>query len=1476
MFSFSVTVTDGTFTVFSDNVVVTIIAAAPAAPASTDASLSALSLSTGDFNESFVTTTLAYTADVAATVTRATVTATATDDVNAMVAIGGTAADDATPLTVTNETEVSGLTAGDNTITITVTAEDTTAIQTYTITLTRAASTDASLSALSLSTGDFNEAFATDTLGYTASVASDIISATITATATDGNADVAITGADTDGTALTVSNSGMVAGLTVGANIITVTVTAEDGTTREYTITVTRTSPDDFVTTWRTSGDNESITIPTTGTGYNYTVDWGDGTAMSIGVTTDAIHTYATQGNYEVRISGTFPRIYFNDAGDKDKIIAINQWGNQAWTSMERAFLGASNLTGQATDSPDLSIVTNMLGMFFNAAAFNQDIGNWNVSSVNDMSVMFAGASAFNQDINDWDVGSVTTMSQMFDGATAFNRNIGGWDVGSVTIMSQMFNGATAFNQDIGNWNVEKVTNMLGMFFNASAFDQDISGWNVSNVTDMSSMFDSASAFNRNIGGWDVSSVTTMSHMFNGATAFNQNIGGWDVGSVTTMSNMFNGVTLSTDNYDALLLGWSTIETGESALQNGVIFHGGNSMYCAGTAARDILTGAPNNWTITSTSDGGQAPGCSSDATLSDLSLSPGTGTLTVTFDSATTDYTAVVAADATSTTVTPIAEADTVATITVNGVAVSSGVSTMIPVDPASGEIDVTIVVTAQDGTLGNYTITTEEDTTPSFETMIPVQIYALNGDLNTILPAAVGGNGTVMYTIVTAASPTAPGPPDWLNLDSVTRVVTGTPTGELATTAFLYVATDGNGDQDSTELSLVVEMGDRMPDFGGVTAPAPYFAAVGRPFTFSLPAVATEGNGTAAYTITPPAVTTGYSFDPFTREFTGTPGDVLSATDFSYVAQDADGDTAELGGFQFEVFGQFDVSTAGDRIFTAGKLITFALPAIDSGGTGDTRYTVQGLPSGLSFDTGALEVSGTPDVADVYQVTYSINAAQLSGVPNTDELIIPVAQSFTITIETDTMPSFGTASIPEQIYSADRTIAVLFLPVAEGGNRVVYSITGALTPPPDWLMFDADERTITGVPEEMPDPIGLIYTATDSEMQTASIIFTIAVEANVTPDFGSNTVPNLTFFVGLDSPVTLTEAASQGNGATSYSLTPALPAALTYDADMRVIRGFPDSPQSATLFTYTATDRDGDAVDLTFSVTVYPQIVIPPIGVRNISVGRQITIALPTALGGSGGYSYAVSALPDGLSFDSSPSTPQILGTATTTEVTTLTYTVRDTIPPEEASLIFTIAVETDTVPSFDVTIADQTYVLGVPVPVGTILSEAVSGNGDIVYAIEAASGGDAPPGGLSFDPLNRTISGTPAAAMSETRYVYRATDRDGDDDTTEFSITVIPPMLAAPTLNDSSNSGDNDDSITNQTDLTFNGSDALSDAVITVTATSSSGLSFESAVLILWIHPETTRWSWAYRRVYGTLSRSKRWRGYPLHLQRRILWK
>ncbi len=301
-----------------------------------------------------------------------------------------------------------------------------------------------------------------------------------------------------------------------------------------------------FITTWKTdntgtSNDNQ-ITIPTEGSGYDYIVDWGDGIIDSA-VVGDITHTYSSIDTFTVSITGDFPRIYFNDSGDEQKILSVEQWGTNSWQSMAYAFMGASNLVINATDNPNLSSVSDMSWMFYDAISFNQDIGDWDVSNVTNMFRMFYGAISFNQDIGDWDVSNVINMSGLFKDATSFNQDIGDWDVSNVTNMLAMLAFTTSFNQDIGDWNVSNVTNMFGLFSSATSFNQDIGDWDVSNVTTTKSMFNDATSFNQDIGDWDVDSVRNMVAMFHHAISFNQDIGDWDVSNVTDMQMLFDLAT---------------------------------------------------------------------------------------------------------------------------------------------------------------------------------------------------------------------------------------------------------------------------------------------------------------------------------------------------------------------------------------------------------------------------------------------------------------------------------------------------------------------------------------------------------------------------------------------------------------------------------------------------------------------------------------------------------------------------------------------------------------------------------------------------------------------------------------------------------------------------------------------------------------------------------------------------------------------
>ena len=137
-------------------------------------------------------------------------------------------------------------------------------------------------------------------------------------------------------------------------------------------------------------------------------------------------------------------RFFFNNAGDRQRIVDIEQWGAAPWTSMENAFFGCNNLNISATDIPILTSVSNMAQMFRSCTSLNgpTNIGQWNVSGVSDMQGMFRAATSFNQDVSTWNVSSVLNMFALFRTASAFNQNLGSWTLSNAVNMSAMLEGA--------------------------------------------------------------------------------------------------------------------------------------------------------------------------------------------------------------------------------------------------------------------------------------------------------------------------------------------------------------------------------------------------------------------------------------------------------------------------------------------------------------------------------------------------------------------------------------------------------------------------------------------------------------------------------------------------------------------------------------------------------------------------------------------------------------------------------------------------------------------------------------------------------------------------------------------------------------------------------------------------------------------------------------------------------------------------
>lgn len=330
-----------------------------------------------------------------------------------------------------------------------------------------------------------------------------------------------------------------------------------------FLIIFTSLAQNPFITTWKTNTqylpNSTTITIPTTGTGYNYEVDWNDdGIYDQTGITGDVTHDFGAIGTYKIRIRGAFPRIYFGYSPDSHKILEINQWGDIAWQSMERAFATCINLTLQANDTPNLSEVSSMAYMFFYCLQFNQNINNWNIENVVDLSGMFALASLFNQPLNNWNTQNATTMKSMFSEATSFNQPIGNWNIQNVTNLSYMFSSAISFNQPLNNWDIQNVTDLSAMFAGAKLFNQPLNNWNTQQVVNMSRMFFGAHLFNMPIGIWNTTNVQNMSKMFSSdiytVPKFNQSLNNWNTQSVTNMASMFENANLFNQPLD----NWNT------------------------------------------------------------------------------------------------------------------------------------------------------------------------------------------------------------------------------------------------------------------------------------------------------------------------------------------------------------------------------------------------------------------------------------------------------------------------------------------------------------------------------------------------------------------------------------------------------------------------------------------------------------------------------------------------------------------------------------------------------------------------------------------------------------------------------------------------------------------------------------------------------------------------------------------------------
>ena len=150
-------------------------------------------------------------------------------------------------------------------------------------------------------------------------------------------------------------------------------------------------------------GALDTFTIPTTGDeSYVYNISTSDG-YIATGITGDHTITFPTgAGIHEVTINGIFPRMYFNNTGDKLKITKVNSWGDVSYsTNQNNAFYGCSNLTSLGSDIEWINTVTDCVSSFRNNNLTS-------LPSAMTLSSLISGAATF-------DGNSITSLPDRYD-----------------------------------------------------------------------------------------------------------------------------------------------------------------------------------------------------------------------------------------------------------------------------------------------------------------------------------------------------------------------------------------------------------------------------------------------------------------------------------------------------------------------------------------------------------------------------------------------------------------------------------------------------------------------------------------------------------------------------------------------------------------------------------------------------------------------------------------------------------------------------------------------------------------------------------------------------------------------------------------------------------------------------------------------------------------------------------------------------